>query len=392
MMALGNLCSLGGILERTSYTGKMTEEELEECQMAQWHYLQLCLWFTKTYIIKVEGRLLSPMSIFRRSLAEFMAAVVTEKRKMEDEAPSMPGCSSHVVVKRLEEFLKVEDEDLLVLFDALVKRGHDNLDWSSGAFKIECRNSDDVLVESPNFLDFILNPEAHREGAMVPDPSDGIQGNEDDPMTGGNAGPSTALDADHTDDEDKEGHVVRKVDLEEEENGADGALDKEDESIEDRQGEDPTFKLSKGSKTRQEKLDMLKEKAKVKTALGLAYLQDPITSVNMVDDIMMVDPPHRQKILGWSRVRKSRIITSDSDSEIDLRSSRKKAKLQKEVKELAEETRKASASAVTDATHRFGFVADGSEMDNGKQKAVDWSVGLPDESQYQGLLDIAGEQ
>ena len=127
-----------------------------------------------------------------------MAAVVTEKSTMEDEAPLTPGCSSDEVVERFKEFLKTEDEDLLALFDSLVEKGHDNLDWSSSAFEIKTRNPGDALVESLNFSDITWFPGARREEAMVPDAPNDIQGDEDDPMTGGDdAGPSKGLDAGH---------------------------------------------------------------------------------------------------------------------------------------------------------------------------------------------------
>lgn len=148
--------------------------------MAKWHYLQLRLWFNKGYIVRFGGRPISPMSIFRRSLVEFMAAVVTEKSNMEDEAPSMPGCSSDEVVKRMEEFLKEEDEDLLVVFHDLVKKGHDSLDWSSGTFKITTRRPEDAFEESLTFLDFILLSEGHQEDAMVTVSQDDAQGGDAD--------------------------------------------------------------------------------------------------------------------------------------------------------------------------------------------------------------------
>ena len=156
MMALGNLCSLGAILERPYYTGQILEEELQECWVAHWHYLQLCLWFSKNHTIKVEGRFVAPKSIFQRSLVEFMAAVVTEKKMAEEDAPVIPGCSSDDILRCLETFIMAEDEDLLKPFKTLMEQGHHYLDWSSGQFEIETRHPDDAVVESLNFTDFIL--------------------------------------------------------------------------------------------------------------------------------------------------------------------------------------------------------------------------------------------
>src|ERR1700677_3058404 len=92
MMALGNFCCLGAMLERTFYSDEMSPEELEECHMAQWNYLQLCVLFAKNHIVKIESRLIRPMSIFRRSLIEFMAAMATEKKIIKKNLPYVLGC------------------------------------------------------------------------------------------------------------------------------------------------------------------------------------------------------------------------------------------------------------------------------------------------------------
>src|ERR1700677_5074383 len=131
MMALGNFCRVGAMVERTFYSDEMSPEELEEFHMVQWIYLQLCVWFAKNHIVKIESRLIRPMLIFHCSLIEFMAAMATEKKIMEKDLPYMPGCSSVKLVEQLEEFLKAEDVDLLIPSQILVTKGHQNLDWSS---------------------------------------------------------------------------------------------------------------------------------------------------------------------------------------------------------------------------------------------------------------------
>src|SRR5271154_2111452 len=113
MMALSNFCHLGAMLERMFYSDEMSPEELEECHMVQWNYLQLCVWFAKNHIVKIESRPIRPMSIFCYSLVEFMATVATEKKIMEKDLPYVLGCSSIKLVEQLEEFLKAEDDDLL---------------------------------------------------------------------------------------------------------------------------------------------------------------------------------------------------------------------------------------------------------------------------------------
>jgi hypothetical protein len=127
-------------------------------------------------------------------------------------------------------------------------------------------------------------------------------------------------------------------------------------------------KVSEGLKGWQKRLIMEKEKAEVKTALGLDYLQNSI---------------HTQKVHG-GRVKKSRPLISDSDVEHHSSPPRKKGKLHRddEVKELEEEVPRASASRgpILETLQETSMVVD------------DWSVGVPNKSQYQGLLGVTGEQ
>jgi hypothetical protein len=60
----------------------------------------------------------------------------------------------------LEAFIRAEDEDLLVLFELLTERGHDNLDWSSAQFEIRDRHPEDAQAETLNFTDLILFPDS----------------------------------------------------------------------------------------------------------------------------------------------------------------------------------------------------------------------------------------
>src|ERR1700677_2365389 len=189
MMALGNFCCLEAILERTFYSDKMSPEELEECHMAQWNYLQLCVWFAKNHIVKIESRLIRLMSIFHCSLVEFMAAMATEKKIMEKDLLYVPGCSSVELVEQLEEFLKAENDDLLIPFRTLVTKGHQNLDWSSAPFDIRHRNPDDILVELDNFSDFDLYPVAKLQPAVDAQ----VENDENDLMAGPTPGPSAAI-------------------------------------------------------------------------------------------------------------------------------------------------------------------------------------------------------
>jgi hypothetical protein len=181
MMLLGNFCRLGHILERTFYTGSLTLQELEECEVAQWHYLQFTVWFTRNYVVKLDDHLINPMSIFRRSLIEFMAALLLEKQAMEEQVPTVEKCSSVKLEQQLNKFLKSDDASIFDAFHRLVKSGHKYLDWSGSPFEIRKRNPDDGKSERDDFAKSPLFSSAVS--------GDNHSNDEDDPEIGNTTGP-----------------------------------------------------------------------------------------------------------------------------------------------------------------------------------------------------------
>ena len=53
LMAVGNLCELGTILDRESYLEEPTADNVEEALVARWRYQQIALWFNRKYTVKI---------------------------------------------------------------------------------------------------------------------------------------------------------------------------------------------------------------------------------------------------------------------------------------------------------------------------------------------------
>jgi hypothetical protein len=156
IMALGNLCELGTILDRRSYRMDLDFAEVEEFAMARWHYRQFKAWFTDKYKVKVKKALVNPMSVFRRSLVEFMAALVQYKYLYVDKVEAVQGCSALEFNKRVLAFINSEHLELVDAFSRMINDGHGYFTWTGPAMRIKKRKRDDHLKEIIDFEDFRL--------------------------------------------------------------------------------------------------------------------------------------------------------------------------------------------------------------------------------------------
>jgi len=154
IIALGNICELGQLLQREFYVGDISAEEMEECTVARWHYRQFQLWFSIHYSMSVGETLIAPLSVFRRSLVEFMAAVVNHKYFHVDEVPPVEGCSDMELNVRVRDQLESEYPELVDCFTDLMAKCHTRFAWSGPAMEIRERQSEDELRESLDFEDF----------------------------------------------------------------------------------------------------------------------------------------------------------------------------------------------------------------------------------------------
>lgn len=160
IMALGNVCELGKILERASYLGKLDEDYAEECETAGWHYRQFQRWFADNYAIMVGDTLIDPMSVFQRSLVQFALAAENQRYIYNDEYP-VEGCSGFILAHRILSFMELEREELTECFNNLlftVGGGpHDHaFCWTGPAFTIRPRQETDASKETREFEDFQL--------------------------------------------------------------------------------------------------------------------------------------------------------------------------------------------------------------------------------------------
>jgi hypothetical protein len=158
-MALGNICTLGTILERRSYVTDMAPIVVEECLVARWHYKQIRLWFQRQYAITVGGTMVMPSSVFSRSLVEFMAGVVDHKYLYVSEVPEIEGCSAEVVNRRVLNLILSDYPELEPAFTDLLEVNHHRWSWVGPEIEIRRREEDDDLAEAMEFEDFVLFPE-----------------------------------------------------------------------------------------------------------------------------------------------------------------------------------------------------------------------------------------
>jgi hypothetical protein len=177
MIALGNFCELGTILDRLSYTKQMDAKDIEECEVARWHYHQFQVWFCKNYTLSVGGTLVRPKLVFHRSLVEFATALVDHKYVHVDEVPLVECCSALELNKRVANFIESEHSELSDCFDRLMTTGHRNFFWGGKTMKIRVRRPDDDLKETGDFDDFEVfapeDSESEDEDVTMGMPEDG---------------------------------------------------------------------------------------------------------------------------------------------------------------------------------------------------------------------------
>ena len=93
MMAVGNLLELGHLLDKRFYDGTLPKESLEEHNVARLNYHLLQKIFVQKYSVKIDGQLVSPIAIFRRSFVTFAASLVVYKWWGYDEGTDGVTCT-----------------------------------------------------------------------------------------------------------------------------------------------------------------------------------------------------------------------------------------------------------------------------------------------------------
>lgn len=154
--ALGNLCEAGSILQRGHYGGNVSAAMAEETVVARWQYRQFQVYMARNYTVLVDDKPVSVFWVFRRSLVEFLAALLTYKKAWEHLTPvQQPGCNSSALLKtRIQKFFKSEYPELLECWKALVLDGHNSFYWTGPAFSLVPLTRENHIVETNEVEDW----------------------------------------------------------------------------------------------------------------------------------------------------------------------------------------------------------------------------------------------
>lgn len=147
VMALGNLCEAGALVQRENYVRGMSAAALEETVVARRRYRELQMWFAWRYTLEIRGKVVNPFYAFRKSLATFMAALVVYKGKLEKEVPPVEGCSLKVLTKKVKAFLEAEHEELVHIWERYIREKQSTFYCDDMSFSIKKRSITDHLNE-----------------------------------------------------------------------------------------------------------------------------------------------------------------------------------------------------------------------------------------------------
>jgi hypothetical protein len=154
-MALGNMMELGRVLDRRTYTEKgINKKEGAEMIASRLWYRGFQTTYACKYRTSVGGRPTNPASIFKRSLVEFAASVVTYKRELDtdDDQRFFPVA----LEKEMKKFFRINYPELVVCYEKLVSDGHKYLSWSGDIIHITPRSNTNSRDEFYNFTDLNL--------------------------------------------------------------------------------------------------------------------------------------------------------------------------------------------------------------------------------------------
>jgi hypothetical protein len=155
LMALGNLMELGRVVDRRTYTSKgIDRKEGAEIIAARRWYRIIQIIVARKFQFYVGGKLMNVASVFKRSLLEFAAGIITYKRQLDatqDGFFSLPA-----VMKEMKNFVRHNYPELMACYDQLVTIRHKHLAWSAEAITIKPRANLDSRKEHFNFEDLDL--------------------------------------------------------------------------------------------------------------------------------------------------------------------------------------------------------------------------------------------
>ena len=134
VMAIGNILECAQVLDRRSYQKPgVPQAEKSEMAMARRRYRKLAIVFALRYSTVVGGRKTHPLSIFRRSLVEFAAAIVVYKREQEGQSPP----TSRNVYQRMLAMFETNYPELIPCWETMISKGLGSLVWTGPPITIQ---------------------------------------------------------------------------------------------------------------------------------------------------------------------------------------------------------------------------------------------------------------
>jgi hypothetical protein len=146
IIAVGNLLDLAGIIDHRAYlaNGIPAKDRLEvgTCRSM---YRQLQSVICRNFVIRVAGKPILPLLVFRRSLVEFAAAVVVYKENAEARFPNLATYSAARVKEKTLEHFRSNHPDLLPRLQDLIKNQFQYLYWTGPEISITEHTKDHCL-------------------------------------------------------------------------------------------------------------------------------------------------------------------------------------------------------------------------------------------------------
>jgi hypothetical protein len=179
-MAVGNWLSLGHLVDKRHYKDNLPPEDLEEQRIARMNYGIFRKFFHRHYSVVVREKIISPFSLFRRSLVQFSSALVLYKWKAAPTAPEVPGCPPAVFQMELEAMLQEQYPELMPSYKRTFgKTSH--FHWTGPDFTIRPRLPADADQEVQDFDDFVIfedpeDTESEEEEDELPEESPVVKG------------------------------------------------------------------------------------------------------------------------------------------------------------------------------------------------------------------------
>jgi hypothetical protein len=176
-MALGNLMELGRVLDRRTYTDKgISKKEGAEIIAGRRWFRTLQTMIACKFQICVGGRPMNTASVFKRSLVEFAAAILSYKREI-DMPQEERLFHSTSVEKEMKKFFRLNYPELVGCWERLISERFKHLSWSGENIQIAPRRNLDSWNEYYNFNDlklYDIEQEAELSTHLETIPEDGV--------------------------------------------------------------------------------------------------------------------------------------------------------------------------------------------------------------------------